>query len=60
MTLNAREEVNESTMLYLKARIFSPEGSSPQEGNNNLPAEDEVQDDKDEKESWRKKIGLPQ
>ena len=45
-------------MFYFEATIFSPEASSPQEANINLPAEDEVQHDSYEKENWRKKMGL--
>ena len=46
-------------MVYLMYNICSPEGSSTQETNRNLPEKKEVQDDKDEKENWRKKLCLP-
>ena len=37
MTLDARKLVDESTLLCLKAKIYSPEGSSTQQANINLP-----------------------
>ena len=46
-------------MVYLMDNICAPEGSSTQETNRNLPEKKEVQDDKDEKENWRKKLCLP-
>ena len=39
MTLDAIKVKNESTMFYLKSNIYSLEGLSPQEANNNLPEE---------------------
>ena len=40
--------------------IKYPGSSSNQEAKSKLLAEDEVQDDTDEKENWRNKMGLPQ
>ena len=59
VTMNARKVKNESTMFYLKAKRFPPEGSSPQEANTNLPAEDKIQYDNDERENWRSNMVLP-
>ena len=59
MNLSARKGKNKIPIFYLKAKRFSPEGSSPQESNINMVAEDEVQDDRYEKENCSKKIGLP-
>ena len=39
----------ESTMLYLKGNIYSPEALSPQEENRNLPEENKVQYGNDKK-----------
>ena len=44
----------------MKTKRFPPKGSSPILANRNLPAEDEVQEDKEEKEDCYKKMGQPQ
>ena len=59
MTLSASKGKNEIPIFYLKAKRLFPEGSSPQESKINMVAEDEVQDDRYEKENRFKKIGLP-
>ena len=44
MILDARKVMNYSTMFYLKANRYAPEGSSPLETNRNLPEGNKVQD----------------
>ena len=44
MILDARKVMNYSTMFYLKAKRYAPEGSSPLETNRNLPEGNKVQD----------------
>ena len=41
LTLDARKGINYSTLLYLKAEIYAPEGSLLQEKNRNLLEEKE-------------------
>ena len=59
MTLNARKGKNQITLFYLKAKIYSPEGQSPQEANINLLEESKVRYDKEKRVNWRNKLGLP-
>ena len=47
-------------MVYLKAKKYAPEVSSPQESRRNLLEEKEVKDQNYKKRNWRKKLGLPQ
>ena len=47
-------------MFNLKSKSFIPKVQSHQEANRNLPEEDNVQGDKDNKENCCNKMGLPQ
>ena len=53
MILYARKGKNKSMMFYLKAKIYYPEG---QEALTDLT--EQKNDTSDEKEEWRKKLGL--
>ena len=53
MILDARNGKKESMMFYLKAKRYSPEG---QEANINIPEKNKYGND--DKEEWRKKLGL--
>ena len=59
ITLYTRKGINESTMFYLKAKIYSSEVLSPQEANRNLPEGKIYQYQNDRKEDWKKSLGLP-
>ena len=57
IVLDTRKGENESTIFYLKLKRYAPEGTKPQEANINLPEEEKYGNE--EKEYWRKKLGLP-
>ena len=57
MILDASKGVKYSMMFYLKAEIYSHEGSKPQEANINMIGYNK--DGNDKKYYWRKKLGLP-
>ena len=44
MILDTRKGRNDSTMFYLKAKTYAPEGLSPQDSNRNIPLEKEIKD----------------
>ena len=47
-------------MFYLKAKRLTLKGLLHKESKINLPAEDKVKYEKNDKENWRKKMCLPQ
>ena len=56
ITLYTRKGINESTMFYLKAKIYSSEVLSPQEANRNLPEGKIYQYQNDRKEDWNRSL----
>ena len=59
INLDAIKVKNQSTVFYLKAKGYAPEGSLPQEENSNLTEGNKGQDGKGEKEDWQKNLGIP-